>query len=146
MRKFGFGSIESYQGLREYDEHEPLERPPEQGWRVTTHLILLWCGAISVWAIVGGIDAAKRANQCVHEGVLSTKLCDDATGAGAGVGIAIILLIGFVGFVFLSLIWMMTKPQRRLCPVCGENVEVGLTACGRCKYDFASAFAPSGHR
>ena len=49
-----------------------------------------------------------------------------------------ILAIGFFGFVFLSLIWFMTKPRGRDCPACGELVRRGDTICKDCGYDFVT--------
>jgi hypothetical protein len=111
-------------------------------WREMTWVTLVWCALILVWAIAGGASAAhKSAAECAHSTVLSTKACEEASNAGTGIGIAVILLIGFVGFIFLSLIWLMTKPRRRECPVCGEDVRKGVTVCPACNHDFAAAAA-----
>jgi hypothetical protein len=67
-------------------------------WRKMTWVLILWSALILVWAIAGG---ASASNDCANEG---TKLNQDACNTGAGIGIAIVLLIGFVGFVFFSLI------------------------------------------
>ena len=39
------------------------------------------------------------------------QLSQDACEAGTGIGVLLVLFIGFIGFVFLSLIWFMTKPK-----------------------------------
>lgn len=67
-----------------------------------TVVIWVWCALILVWAIAGGGGAA---NDCEGERY------QDACEAGAGLGILLILFIGFIGFVFLSIIWFMTKPK-----------------------------------
>jgi hypothetical protein len=110
-------------------------------------VVVLWCALILVWAIAGGSSAAhKTASECANQTVLSVKTCEEASNAGTGLGVAIILLIGFFGFVFFSFIWLMTRPKRRECPVCGEDVKKGVTACGKCGHDFAGAAraAPTG--
>lgn len=103
-------------------------------WRKMTWIIWIWCVAIIVWAVAGGSSAAKSCHGQYQS----------ACQAGTGIGIALILVIGFIGFVFLSLIWLMTRPKGRTCPVCGENVKRGRTACPKCGHDFAAA-AAAGH-
>jgi hypothetical protein len=76
-------------------------------WRKMTWVVLICCAAILVWAIAGGGSAANDCSEEVDD--LSQSACQ----AGAGIGIALILLIGFFGFVFLSLIWFMTRPKGR---------------------------------
>lgn len=116
-------------------------------WRKMTWVVIGWCVLILVWAIAGGSSAAhKSAAECAHETVLSVKACEEATNAGAGIGVAIILLIGFFGFVFFSFIWLMTRPKRRACPVCGEDVKKGRTTCPSCGHDFAAAAAAPAAR
>jgi hypothetical protein len=111
-------------------------------WRKMTWLIWLWCIAIIVWAVAGG---GSTASNCAHQRgdqFLSKHAAQQACDAGAGIGIAIILVIGFVGFVFLALIWLMSRPRRRDCPVCGSGVKRGLTVCPKCGHDFAAAARP----
>ncbi len=98
-----------------------------------TWVILAWSALILVWAIAGGSSAA---NKCSQE---ATRLSSEACDAGTGIGVAIILLIGFFGFAFLSLIWFMTRPKGRECPACGEHAKRGQTTCTRCGHDFAAA-------
>jgi hypothetical protein len=75
--------------------------------------------------------------------VLSAQEVQNACDTGAGIGIALILLIGFFGFVFLSLIWFMTRTRFRECPVCGGAVKRGVTQCRRCGHDFRVGVAGS---
>lgn len=102
-------------------------------WRKMTWVLVLWCIAILVWAIAGG---AHAAHSCVNQnGQALQSACD----AGAGIGIAVILFVGFIGFVFFSLIWFMSRPRGRDCPVCGSLVKRGQTRCVSCGHDFAAA-------
>jgi predicted amidophosphoribosyltransferase len=48
-------------------------------------------------------------------------------------------MIWFVGFVVLALVWLMSRPSRRLCPRCGNEAKKGLTVCPSCKYEFGVA-------
>jgi Na+/proline symporter len=105
-------------------------------WRKMTWAIIVWCALILVWAIAGGGSAA---NDCAKQ---ADKLSHDACQTGAGIGIALVLLIGFFGFVFLSLIWFMTRPRTRPCPRCGEDVKKGVMRCGSCGFDFAEMGQP----
>jgi len=65
-------------------------------WRKMTWALILWTLFILVWAIAGG-----ASNHCGSE---STQLNQEACEAGTGIGVALILFIGFIGFVALSLI------------------------------------------
>jgi hypothetical protein len=98
-------------------------------WRKMTWVIWLWCAAIIVWAVAGGSSAANNCSDAAYQ---------DACNAGAGIGVAIILLIGFFGFVFLALIWFMTRPKTRPCPRCGDDVKKGIVVCRSCGFDFAT--------
>ncbi|HWM54199.1 MAG TPA: hypothetical protein VNO20_02255 [Solirubrobacterales bacterium] len=96
-----------------------------------TWALIVWSTLILLWAIAGA-----AGSDCTSE---ATQLEQEACEAGTGIGVALILFIGFIGFVFLSLIWLMTRPKGRVCPVCGERVKKGLTACPGCNHDFAAA-------
>lgn len=101
-------------------------------WRKMTWALLAWCALIIAWAIGGA--SSTHCNGTYQ----------NACNAGKGIGVAVILFIGFVGFVFLALIWLMSRPRGRDCPVCGELVKRGRTLCPGCGHDFAAAVrAPS---
>ena len=104
-------------------------------WRKATWVIVLWTLLMAFW-IVSGVTAAP--NNCAGKVGLELNACQyDAMGGG--IGVPLILLLWYVGFVALSLIWLMSRPERRLCPVCGESVKKGLTVCPGCGFNFASA-------
>jgi hypothetical protein len=104
-------------------------------WRKATWALVSWCALILAWTIGGGASA-----DCGSE---STDLNQSACEAGTGIGIVIILILGFFGFVFLSFIWLMSRPKHRACPRCGSDVKKGVMACGACGYDF-NAMGQSG--
>lgn len=109
-------------------------------WRKMTWVLILWVSIILVWAIAGGSSGNHQSvADCLKGGVLSQQTCTDAANAGTGIGVAIVLLIGFFGFVFLGLIWFMTRPKGRVCPACGEHAKRGHTTCRACGHDFAAA-------
>lgn len=99
-------------------------------WRKATWALVIWSVLILIWAIAGG-----AANDCGSE---TTELNQSACEAGTGIGVAIVLFIGFVGFVFFSLIWLMSRPKNRTCPRCGNDVKKGLMACPSCSFDFTT--------
>jgi hypothetical protein len=113
-------------------------------WRKMSWVVIIWCAIIVIWAVAGGVSSA---NDCANQhgnAYMSAQTVKNACDAGAGLGIAAILFIGFMGFLFFSLIWLMTRPKGRMCPVCGENVKRGKTFCPGCGHDFAAA-AAAGH-
>jgi hypothetical protein len=63
---------------------------------------------------------------------------------GTGIGIALVFLLWFLGFVVLSLVWFMTRPRGRDCPVCGNNVKRGQMVCANCGYDYRASAMPTG--
>ncbi len=98
-------------------------------WRKMTWVLVIWCAIILIWAIAGGSNAANTCHGTY------TQACQ----AGTGIGVAIVLLIGFFGFLFFGLIWFMTRPRGRDCPVCGEFVKRGQVSCKACGHDFRAA-------
>jgi hypothetical protein len=104
---------------------------PRPHWRKMTWVLIIWSAFILIWAIAGG-----AGNDCGQE---TTQLNQDACETGTGIGVAIILFLGFIGFVFFSLIWLMTRPKGRECPACGETVRKGQTECPECGHNFADA-------
>lgn len=102
-----------------------------RGWRKMTWVLLIWCAIILIWAIGGGAaaDCSQETSEAARAG------CE----AGTGIGIALILLIGFFGFMFFGFIWFLTRPRGRDCPVCGNFVKRGQTRCESCGHDFAQA-------
>jgi hypothetical protein len=102
-------------------------------WRKMTWALIVWSGLILAWAIGGA-----ASNHCDQQAYTS------ACQAGTGIGVALILGLGFFGFVLLSLIWFMTRPRNRDCPVCGNAVKRGMTVCPNCGHDFAASARTQG--
>lgn len=96
-------------------------------WRKATWALVVWVALILIWAIAGGASA-----DC---GAETTRLNRQACEAGTGIGVAIIFLIGFFGFIFFSLIWIMSRPKNRQCPRCGTDVKKGQVQCASCGWD-----------
>ena len=90
-------------------------------WRKMTWLILLWT------VIVLGF------------GAMTAGETGDALAGGFAVTFA--FAVWFVGFIIFSIVWFMTRPTRRYCPVCGNEVKKGKTVCKKCGHDFASVTA-----
>jgi hypothetical protein len=78
-----------------------------------TWAVVAWCVLIIVWAISAGASSSESVDDCVAEGVLSRADCQAATDAGTGIGILLILFVGFFGFMFLSVIWFMSRPKEK---------------------------------
>ena len=102
-------------------------------WRKMTWVLNIWNAIFLIWLIVGIAD--RPSEDCPP----GDQLCVDASDVGTGIGVALILILWFIGFLVLSLIWLMSRPRHRQCPRCGHDVKKGLTACRNCGYDFAAA-------
>jgi hypothetical protein len=114
-------------------------------WRKMTWLFNIVNLVFLIWIIGGASTSSGCANNAdVKAGIISKDLCESAANAGKGIGVGLIILLWFLVFVVLSIIWFMTRPKNRACPVCGHDVKKGITACGKCGHDFArAATAPS---
>src|SRR3712207_3160136 len=105
-------------------------------WRKMTWALWAWSALILVWMFAGGGSAAQECANQRGDTFLSAEDAQAACEAGAGIGILLVAFVGFVGFLFLALIWFMTKPKGRDCPVCGDFVKRGAVVCGGCGHDF----------
>jgi len=104
-----------------------IQRP---NWRKTTWIILIWNILMVVWIIAG---VQGNPNNCTA----SQQLCNDATNVGKGLGVAFIIVVWLIGDALLSVIWLVTNRNRRVCPACGRSAKVGETTCKSCSHNFA---------
>ena len=81
-------------------------------FRKMTWALIAWCTLIIVWLVAAQRDAAQTYHDCVNDQELGQELCESAVAAGSGIGTLLVLGIGFFGFVFLSLIWFMSRPRQ----------------------------------
>ena len=98
-----------------------------RAWRKMTWALVVWTAAVIVLSI-----AASGSQTCQNDAGI-VRVCSGGLDGGKA------LLLWAGGFAVLSLIWVMTKPQTRLCPACGESVKKGPTSCPKCSFDFAAA-------
>lgn len=101
--------------------------------RVMSWVLIAWCAIFAVW--IGVAIADRPSEECAA----GDSLCQDASDVGTSIGVGLVFGLFFIGFVILSLIWLMTRPKRRLCPACGTDTRRGDTACRQCQFDFAAA-------
>lgn len=104
-------------------------------WRKATWALVIWTALMALWI---GSGIAAVSNNCAGKVGEALSICQAGTAIGGGIGITMLLTLWFVGFIVLSLVWLMSRPARRMCPVCGESVKKGLTVCPRCGHDFAA--------
>ena len=103
--------------------------------RVMSWVLIAWTAIFVVW--VAAAVADRPSKECPPR----DQLCQDASDVGTSLGVGIVVTLFFVGFVILSLVWLMTRPKRRLCPACGTDAKRGETTCRKCGHDFAGAAA-----
>lgn len=107
-----------------------------------TWLIFIFTGFMFAW-MIGGANA--NSDNCAEYalGSSSRSACEAGTNIGTGIGITVIFGLWFVGFIILSIVWFMTRPKRRTCPVCGNDVRKNKTICKKCGFNFALGYNPA---
>jgi hypothetical protein len=111
-------------------------------WRKMTWVLNVWNALFLVWIIAG--IASRPSKNCatdpdVLKGIISKQTCEAASDVGTGIGVTALIVLWFVGFIILSLVWLMSRPKHRLCPACGEDVKKGRTTCKKCGFNLANA-------
>lgn len=97
--------------------------------RIFTWVILVINVGFLAWVIGGGISAGNSACQPGYQ-----DACDAGTAIGVGLIIGLWVAVDFI----LGILWLITRPKRRQCPVCGKDVKKNRTVC-KCGFDFARA-------
>ena len=84
-----------------------------RGWRKITWAIIAW----STLVVVGGLALAGHTSNQLSSSCQKTlggdSLCQQVGSQTGAAQFEHILKIGFVGFVILSVIWFMTRPQNQ---------------------------------
>ncbi len=102
-------------------------------WPKATWALVVFNVLMLIWVIAGIASTSGNATDC---GSLSQDTCNAARSVGTGIGVSILLVLWFIGFVILSLIWLMSRPRRRQCPACGNDARRGQTSCATCGHSF----------
>jgi hypothetical protein len=102
-------------------------------WRPFTWVILIVNILFLVW-IIGGIASSGGTPQDC--GTLSEQTCNDAEAVGTAIGVGIIFFLWALTDVILGVVWLVTRPKRRPCPVCGTDLKQGVIVCPICGHDF----------
>lgn len=115
-------------------------------WRKMTWVLNLWNLLFLIWVIAAIAGGASDSADC-DTTVLTQANCDAAADVGTGIGVALVIVLWFIGFIVLSLAWLMSRPRHRQCPACGHDVKKGLTSCKKCGHSFVpqpQTEAPAG--
>lgn len=82
-----------------------------RGWRKMTWVLI----AYSALVVVGGLALAghtmKQDTSACQNGLGGGSVCQQLAGQDSAAQFEHILKLGVVGFVILSIIWFMTRPQ-----------------------------------
>jgi hypothetical protein len=102
-------------------------------WRPFTWVIVVINVLFLVWIIagVGGV-----VDECANEVGSAKQACEAGTAVGASIGVGIIVVFWFFVDGILGILWLITRPKGRPCPVCGTRVKEGVTICQKCGHDF----------
>lgn len=100
-------------------------------WRIFTWVILAFNVIMLVWVVSG----AATGESCSGKTGDELSLCE-AGQAGTGIGVFLVILLWALGDIILGVLWLITKPRRRMCPTCGNSVRKGVTQCSTCGFDF----------
>jgi Mn2+/Fe2+ NRAMP family transporter len=80
-------------------------------WRLSTWALIIWTGLMVAWLVAAaGSDGANCAAEPTRD---LREACEAGEAVGTGLGVAFILFIWFLGFVVLSLVWVMRRHSRR---------------------------------
>ncbi len=101
--------------------------------RKATWALIIWSALMALWAVS---VTNNVGTVCTDEAAKDRHLCEIGANLGGGIGLVFIVFVWLVGFMVFTVIWFMSRPQRRLCPVCGNQVKKGVVVCDRCGYDF----------
>jgi hypothetical protein len=99
-------------------------------WRWITWVILLFSGAMLLWAstrIGSEIDCAQHI-----PGSAAQEACELQRDVRSGIGLFAVGVVWIGGSLVLGVLWLATRPPKRQCPRCGRSVKAGLTACRAC--------------
>jgi hypothetical protein len=107
-------------------------------WRKMTWVLVLFTVLMAAWIV-----SALGSQPACPPDVVNCEAYQAGANVGTGIGVAFLFGIWFVGFIILSIIWFMTRPARRVCPVCGTEARKGQTVCKKCGYDFAGTATPN---
>ncbi len=85
-------------------------------WRKMTWVFLVFNALMLLWITVGISDRPSEdcaTDPSVIDGTLSLSACQTASDVGTGIGVALVGGLWFLGFIVLSLVWLMSRPRRQ---------------------------------
>ena len=82
-----------------------------RGWRKSTWALIAWCGLIAVGCVIAFNSGHDATAQCQSIGGSIGSICQQSVDSQVGAKVDHVLKIGFLGFVVLSIVWFMTRPQ-----------------------------------
>jgi len=118
-------------------------RPPTRRrfprWRIFTWVILAFNLIMLIWVI-----SAIAANASTCSGLTGDTLANcKLNNVGTGIGVTLLIVLWALGDIIFGVLWLVTRPRTRDCPVCGNSVRRGSTRCGVCGYDFGQLLGAS---
>lgn len=101
-----------------YTASQPAPQPRRRGllgrgYRKMTWVIVAWSALVVVGGLALAGHAGNQISSACHKSLGNGSVCQQLTSQTATAQFEHVLKLGFVGFVILSVIWFMTRPQSR---------------------------------
>jgi hypothetical protein len=83
-----------------------------RGWRKITWVLIGWSTLIVLGSLITAGDASNKVASECQSSLGTGGICQETASSIGAAQFEHLMKIGFVGFVVISLVWFMTRPQQ----------------------------------
>jgi hypothetical protein len=83
-----------------------------RGWRKITWVLIGWSALIVVGSLITAGDASNKVASECQSTLGASGTCQELASSSGAAQFEHLMKIGVVGFVVISLVWFMTRPQQ----------------------------------
>ena len=76
-------------------------------WRKSTWALVTWSVLMVLWLA----STLRGEFSCDHETGAARAVCDAGASIGMSLGASLVGVFGFIGFVTIGLIWLVSRPR-----------------------------------